>query len=56
MDIFLQQCHMFLHPLPYMCAGNMHKGQGCEQCTNKTSQQQAIELIRPSGNSLSMHL
>ena len=43
-----------LHPLPYMCAGNMHKGP-CEQCTNKTSQQQAVQLIHPSGNSLSMH-
>ena len=39
-----------------MCAGNVHEGQGCEQCTNKTSPQQAIQSIHPSGNSLSMHL
>ena len=44
-----------LHPLPYMGTGNMHEGQGCDQCTNKTSQQQAVQLIHPSGNSLSMH-
>ena len=43
-----------LHPFPYMCAGNMHEGQGCEQCINETSQQQAIQSIHPSGNSLSM--
>ena len=44
------------HPLPYMSPGNMHEGQGCEQCMNKTSQQQAIQAIHSSGNSLSMHL
>ena len=44
-----------LYPLPYMCAGNVHKGQGCEQHMNKASQQQAIQSIDPSGNSLSMH-
>ena len=44
-----------LHPLPYMCTGNVHEGQGCEQFTNKTSQQRAIQLIYPSENSLSMH-
>ena len=44
-----------LHPLPYMCTGNVHEGQGREQHMNKTSQQQAIQLIHPSGNSLFMH-
>ena len=43
-----------LHPLPYMCTGNVHEGQGCEQHMNKTSQQQAIQSIHPSGNSLSI--
>ena len=45
-----------LHPLLYMCAGTMHEGQGCEQHMSKTSQQQAVQLIHPSGSSLSMHL
>ena len=41
-----------LHPLLYIWAGNVHEGQGCEQCMNKTSQQQAIQSIHPPGNSL----